>query len=162
MGSNHFYSIVQTSDLKETLEEIGLNREEVKIASVDAINMYPSIKLATIRKAVRYFARTLTRETKKTINLCLDLIQFGMSSTLISFDGEYYEYHGGEREEQGLAIGRYESAFLADLVASYLFEKAKPVFRPTIYHGIYQDDGLVVFKGKKNASEIKDWLEEFQ
>ena len=63
MGSNHFYSIVQTSDLKETLEEIGLNREEVKIASVDAINMYPSIKLATIRKAVRYFARKLTRET---------------------------------------------------------------------------------------------------
>ena len=162
MGSNHFYSIVQTSDLMQTLEEIGLNREEVKIASVDAINMYPSIKLATIRKAVRYFARTLTRDTKKTINICLNLIQFGMSSTLISFDGEYYKYHEGEREEQGLAIGRYESAFLADLVASYLFEKAKPVFRPTIYHGIYQDDGLVVFKGKKNASEIKDWLEEFQ
>ena len=90
--------IVQISDLKETHEEIGLNKEEVTIASVDAINMYPLIKLATIKKAVRYFARTLTRETKKTINLCLDLIQFGMSSTLISFDGEYYEYHrGGER-----------------------------------------------------------------
>ena len=40
-----------------------------------------------------------------------------MSSTLISFDGEYYKYHGGEREEQGLAIGG-ESAFLADLVVS--------------------------------------------
>ena len=46
-----------------------------------------------------------------------------MSSTLISFDREYYEYHGGEREEQGLAIGGYESAFLTDLVAFYLFEK---------------------------------------
>ena len=74
-------SIVQASDLKETLEEIGLKREEVTIASVDTINMYPSIKLATIRKAVRYFARTLTRETKKTIKFCLDLIHFGMSST---------------------------------------------------------------------------------
>ena len=62
----------------------------------------------------------------------------------------------------GLTIGGYESAFLADLVASYLFEKAKPIFCPTIYHGIYQDDGLVVFKGKKKASEIKEWLEEFQ
>ena len=51
---------------------------------------------------------------------------------------------------------------MADLVASYLFEKAKANFRPTIYHGIYRDDGLVVFKGKKKASEIKDWLEEFQ
>ena len=41
-------SIVQASDLKETLEEIGLKKEEVTIASVDAINMYPFIKLATI------------------------------------------------------------------------------------------------------------------
>ena len=41
-------SIVQASDLKETLEELGLRKEEVTIASVDAINMYPSIKLATI------------------------------------------------------------------------------------------------------------------
>ena len=79
----------------------------------------------------------LTSETKKTINLCLVLLQFGMSSTLIYFDGEYYEYHGGEREEHGSAISGYESAFLADLVASYLFEKAKPIFRPRIYHGIY-------------------------
>ena len=50
-----------------------------------------------IYSTVRYFARTLTRETKKTINLCLNLIQFGMSSTLIYFDGEYYEYHWRER-----------------------------------------------------------------
>ena len=59
-------------------------------------------------------------------------------------------------------IGTYKSGFLDDLVASYLFNKAKANFRLTIYHGIYQDDGLVVFKGKKKASEIKDWLEEFQ
>ena len=114
-----------------------LKKEEVTIASVDAINMYSSIKLATIKKEVRFFARKLTSEIKKTINLCLDIIQFGMISTLISFDGEYYEYHGGEREEQGLAIGRDESAFLANLFASFLFEKAKPIFRPKIYHGIY-------------------------
>ena len=132
------------------------------IASVDTINMYPSIKLSTIRKAVIFFSRNLTAATKKTINLCLELIRFGMSSTLISFDGEYYEYHGGEREEQGLAIGGYESAVLADLVASYLFEKSKASFHPTTYHGIYIDDGLVVFKGNNIAREIKDWLEEFQ
>ena len=52
--------------------------------------------------------------------------------------------------------------FLADLVASYLFEKAKANFCPTIYHGIYRDDGLVVFKGKTKTSKIRDWLEEFQ
>ena len=52
--------------------------------------------------------------------------------------------------------------FLSDLVASYLFEKTKANFRPTIYHRIYRDDGLVVFKGRRKASEIKDWLKEFQ
>ena len=134
-------------------------REEVTIASVDAINMYPSIKLATIKKAVRLFARKLNTATKKTINLCLELIHLGMSSTLICFDGEYYEYHGGKKEEQGLAIGGYESAFLANLVASYLFEKANANFHPTIYHGIYKDDGLVLFKGKKILKEIKDSLD---
>ena len=96
------------------------------IETVDAINMYLSIKLATIKKAVIFFTMKLTSEVKKKINLCLDIIQFGMSSTLISFNGEYYKYHGGEREEQGLAIGGYESAFLADLAASYLFENAPP------------------------------------
>ena len=93
----------------------------MKIASVDAVNMHQSIKFATIRKAVRSFASKLTAATNKTINLCLELIHFGMSSTLIYFNGKYYNYHGGEREEQGLAIGGNESSFLADLVASYLF-----------------------------------------
>ena len=85
-----------------------------------------------------------------------------MSSTFTSFDGEYYKYHGGEREEQGWSIGGYKSAFLANLVASYLFEKATPIFRPKIYNGIYRDNGLVFFKGMKKASEIKDWPEKFQ
>ena len=55
-------------------------------------------------------------------------------------------------------IGGYELAFLADLVASNLSEKAKTNFFPTIYHVIYRDDALVLFKGKKKASEIRDWL----
>ena len=91
-------SIVHASYLNETLEKLKVNREEVIIASVDAINIYPSIKISTIRKAVRYFARKLTAETKNTINLCLELIHFGMSSATISFDRKYYEYHVGEIE----------------------------------------------------------------
>ena len=74
-----------------------------------------------------------------------------MSSTLISFDRDYYEYHGGKKEEQGLAIGGYESAFLADLVASYLFEKSKTLLNPKIYHGIYRYDVLEVFKIKESV-----------
>ena len=84
----------------------------------------------------------------------MDLIRFGMSSTLISFDRDYYEYSSGKKYEQGLAIGGYESAFLADLVASYTFETSKAILNLKTYHGIYWDDGLVVFKGKKSAKKL--------
>ena len=127
-------SIVQASERKERLEELKVKRDEVIIGSVDAIIMYPSIKLLTIRKEVRFLARTFTAATKKTNNLCVELICLIMSSTFIYFDGEYHEYHGGEREEQGLEICGYESAFLVDMVESYLFEKSKANLHPTTYH----------------------------
>ena len=85
-----------------------------------------------------------------------------MRSTLISLNVNYYEYNGGEKEEQGLVIGGYELAILSDLVASYFFEKFKAVLNPTTYHGIYLNDGPVMFNGKKSVNEIKAWLEEFQ
>ena len=53
-------------------------------------------------------------------------------------------------------------AFLANLVASYLFENAKTLLNRITYHGIYQDYGMVVFKIKKRVQEIKNWLYEFQ
>ena len=49
--------IVQASDLKERIEEMKINRDKLTIASVEAINMYPSIILSRIRKAVNYFVR---------------------------------------------------------------------------------------------------------
>ena len=94
-------SIVQESYLKERHEELEVKRDEVTIASVDTINMYPSIKLSTIKNSVRFVARKLTATTKKTINQCLELIRFGMSSTLTSFGGDYYEYNDGKKNNKG-------------------------------------------------------------
>ena len=62
------------------------------------INIYPSIKISKTKKAVRLLAKKLTASTKKTINICLELIRFGMISTLIFFDGDYYEYQSSEKE----------------------------------------------------------------
>ena len=98
-------SIVRASELKEILEELKVKKDKVTIASFDTINMYLSIKLSTIKKAVNFFSRKLTAETKKIVNLCLDIIRFRMSSTLTSFDGDYYDYHSREKDKQGLAIG---------------------------------------------------------
>ena len=58
------------------------------ISSVHTINIYLSIKISTIKEAVRLFAMKLIAATKKTINLCLEFIHIGMSSTLIFFDRE--------------------------------------------------------------------------
>ena len=98
-------SIVRASELKEILEELKVKKDKVTIASFDTINMYLSIKLSTIKKAVNFFSRKLTAETKKIVNICLDIIRFRMSSTLTSFDGDYYDYHSREKDKQGLAIG---------------------------------------------------------
>ena len=58
------------------------------IASVDANNMYVSVKISTIKKAVRFFERKVTAATNEIINLCLELICFGIGYTVITFDCE--------------------------------------------------------------------------
>ena len=47
-----------------TEEEVYFNKMYT-IASVDTINMYPLIKISTIRKAVRFFARKLQQQPRK-------------------------------------------------------------------------------------------------
>ena len=91
------------------------------------------------------------------------MINFGMASCLITFNRKFYEYQGkGDQNDKGLAIGGYESAFLADLVASYLLEMTKHHFTNTRYHGIYQDDDMILFQGTRKITELKLWLKRFQ
>ena len=46
--------------------------------------------------------------------------------------------------------------------ASYLLKKSKNFFNDTKFHGIYRDDGFVVFNGQKNFADFDLWLKEFQ
>eukprot|EP00957_Ditylum_brightwellii_P160702 12234819-Ditylum_brightwellii.AAC.1 len=91
-----------------------------------------------------------------------------MKSMLIQFKGCYFVYQGGAKGKEisnkdiALAIGAYESAFLADIVASYVFEEMEECFKRCIFRGIYRDDGLVVFVGKQNKHEIQVWLRKYQ
>eukprot|EP00957_Ditylum_brightwellii_P111709 8520287-Ditylum_brightwellii.AAC.1 len=65
-------------------------------------------------------------------------------------------------EDVALAIGAYESAFLANIVASYMFEETGECFKNCVFRGIYRDNGLVVFMGNKNKREIQEWLWKYQ
>ena len=107
-------SVVLASNLKNRFEELDINRDGAMIESVDAVNIYLQSKFQESENRW-YKKRNTTAATKNTSNLCLELVSFGMSSILISFDGEYYEYHGSENEEQGLTMGWYELAFLEKL-----------------------------------------------
>jgi hypothetical protein len=78
--------IIQASSLKENLEELGLKQGNCVIASVNIEAMYPSIKFDVIKIAVVYYARNITDENEiDKVNKCLDLIKFGMNTTLIQF-----------------------------------------------------------------------------
>ena len=47
-------------------------------------------------------------------------------------------------------------------MAANLLENATDIFDPTMFKGIYRDDGFVVFKDNLLKSEVAVWLERFQ
>ena len=55
-----------------------------------------------------------------------------MSSTLLNFQDKYYDYREEGLEIKGLETRGYESALLANLVASYLFEVTNNQFKEVL------------------------------
>jgi hypothetical protein len=110
-------TIIQASDLKAKLETLDIKERNSTVVSIDAVNFYPSIRFKLVKKAVYFFSKNLSEEDQMKIEECLDMIKFGMSSTLLTIVDKYYEYDGDkDPEEKGPTIGGYESAWLADLV----------------------------------------------
>ena len=97
---------------------------------------------------------------KKT-NLCLRLIGFGMSLTLLNFQEKHYEYGDEGLETKGLEIGGYKSELLADLLASYLLEVTNNQFKEVLWRGIYRYDRILVFKGRRPIPETRIWRDKF-
>eukprot|EP00957_Ditylum_brightwellii_P160178 12194433-Ditylum_brightwellii.AAC.1 len=118
--------------------------------SLDIVNICPSVRVKLIKKALNHYANNLPDEAKNTINQCMDIFQFGMKSTLIQFRGKYCVYHRAAKEGEvadedvALKIGTYESAFLAYIVASYVFEQTKECFRVSKFRGMYCNGGLSI------------------
>lgn len=157
-------NLVQASDLKDLLERKNYRANKCTIASIDAEMMYPSIKFGLIKKAVEYYSCNLQEEDKKMINVCLEMIKFGMTNTLITFADKYYLYDGDMNvEDKGLTIGGYESAWLADLAMSYLLETIdQTTMKELDEFKIYRDDGFGIFAEILNAADLNDWLSRFQ
>ena len=88
---------------------------EVTISSIYAVTMYPSITFPLVKKSISYFTRNLPKSKTSTVKLCLKLIAFGMSSTVLTFEEKYFEYGEKGIKTKNLAISGYKSAFLANL-----------------------------------------------
>ena len=82
------------------------------------------------------------------------MISLGMNSTYLRFKDKYYLYDGNQdQDNKGLTIGGYESAFLSDIVGSYILQQTEDLFDGiTYYHGLYRDDGLVIFKNQLSSN----------
>eukprot|EP00957_Ditylum_brightwellii_P007099 538679-Ditylum_brightwellii.AAC.1 len=115
--------------------------------SLDIVNMYPLVWVKLICKALNHYAKNLPATTRETIDLCMGIVQFVMKSTLIQFRGQYYVYQGASKgnelsdKDVALAISAYESAFLANIMASYVFEETEECFEICVFRGIYRDNG---------------------
>eukprot|EP00957_Ditylum_brightwellii_P001990 153202-Ditylum_brightwellii.AAC.1 len=67
---------------------------------LDIVNMYPSIRVKLIRKALNHYAKDLPTKARETINLCMDIVQLGMKSMLIQFKGCYFVYQGATKGKE--------------------------------------------------------------
>eukprot|EP00957_Ditylum_brightwellii_P056484 4281731-Ditylum_brightwellii.AAC.1 len=76
------HTIIQSSDLKTKLEGLGLRRDEVTMMSLYIVNMYLSVGLKLIKKALQHYMRNLPVEAKQRINLRMAMVQFRMKYTL--------------------------------------------------------------------------------
>eukprot|EP00957_Ditylum_brightwellii_P206468 15348554-Ditylum_brightwellii.AAC.1 len=65
------HTITQASHLKEQLDQLNLQCEQVTIMSLSVVNMYPSIFLLLIKKAMQHYSRNLSRDEKKKIEWCM-------------------------------------------------------------------------------------------
>lgn len=159
-------TIVNARHLKDTLEPLNLKRESSTIFSLDIVDFYPSITFKLVKKAIQHYVDPLDLPDtdKNIVDVSLEFIQYGMENQFFQFGPYYYKY--GNHLDNGfgsaLAIGAFESAWLADLVASYLLEEAEDLFNGFTYFGIYRDDGICIAPHVWPSEDIVEWLEEFQ
>eukprot|EP00957_Ditylum_brightwellii_P070677 5371348-Ditylum_brightwellii.AAC.1 len=71
------HTIIQSSDLKQKLENLDLRRDEVTMMSLDIVNMYPSVRVKLIKKALQHYSHSLPEEAKQRINLGLAMVNSG-------------------------------------------------------------------------------------
>ena len=109
---------------------MSIKRSTHSVTSIDAKKMYSSVKFEMIEWAVNLFLTNTSNDDKKTVKLCFDIVKFGMDNVFVTFEDQYYIYSGFlPVKEKGLAIGKFESVFFDDIVATYILENSQDFWR---------------------------------
>jgi hypothetical protein len=101
---------------------------------------------------------------KKKIRCCLYILKFTMGNTIVTFLDRYYEYGiYPDPDCCGLTIRGFESAFLANLEATYLFDELHPHMEEHVRSiGTYHDDEIILFHVQCLNEWPHNWLRTFQ
>jgi hypothetical protein len=158
------YTLKNSLALKRNFEVKDFHRDDVTIVSLDIKDMYPQCRFGAVQAAVKHYYRQLEPLAREKIRRCLDILKFSMGNTIVSFRDRYYEYGvDNDPNRRGLTIGGFESAFLADLECSFIFEKLQHLFvHHTYFVGTYRDDEIIVFRGQRSNEWLHSWLQTFQ
>jgi hypothetical protein len=94
----------------------------------------------------------------------LDILKFSRGNTIVTFCDKYYEYGvDPDPDRRGLTIGDFESAFLANLEASYIFDKLDILMKRHMkFLGTYHEDKIIIFRGNRSDDWLHNWLKYFQ
>ncbi len=144
--------------LKRKFESMNLQRYDITFVSLGIKEMYPQCQFKAVKAAVWYYSSRLPPLQQEKIKRCLEILKFSMGNTIVSFREKYYKY-GVDPDPDccGLTIGGFESAFLADLEATYIFEKLHHLLEQHVqFIGTYPDNEIIVFRGNKSNKWLKN------
>jgi hypothetical protein len=143
---------------KRKFKSMNLQWDNITIVSLDIKDMYPQCRFKAVKAAVRYYSSLLPSLQQEKVKQCLE-IKFSMGNSIVSYREKYYEYGvDPDPDRRGLTIGRFESAFLADLEATYIFKKLHHLLEQHVrFIGTYHDNKIIVFRGNKLNEWLQNW-----
>ncbi len=150
--------------LKRKFESMDLQRDNITILSLHIKDMYPQCRFKAVKANICYLSSRLPPLQQEKVKRCLEILKFSMGNTIVSFREKYYEYGvDPDPGHHGFTIGRFESAFQADLEATYIFEKLYHLLEQHIqFIGTYCNNKIIVFRGNKSNKWLQNWLAIFQ
>jgi hypothetical protein len=78
--------------LKKQFEKDDFQQDDCTIVGLDIKDMYPQCWFKAVKAMVRYNASQLDPLQQEKIWQCLNILNFSMGNTIVSFLDKYYEY----------------------------------------------------------------------